>query len=174
MGCPDISTNLDCDEAWLILEPFFSEMQDVFVDAGLDLCRRTRLYCAPWVHDTPRHFAACRTDGRAIVVAPEMAELPYPTVIAMFAHEFGHAADYLYPGEFQVDDDRELVRLDRDDFDDVTWANWMRAWEGRDADAIEFSADAIAEYATGAPVGYLGPCQLQCFHLGRARPEGLR
>jgi hypothetical protein len=124
------------------------------------------------MHDTPRHFAACRDDGRALVVAPELADLPYPTVIGIFAHELGHATDFLYPAEFWVDQRRRCVRLaDNEDLDRVTL---RRRWEGRGDDEVEFTADAVAEYVTGAPIGYLGPCQLQAFAVGAARPEGLR
>lgn len=175
MGCPEISTDLDCEEARLIIEPFFFEMRHVFVEeAGLSRCRKTRLYCAPWMHDTERHFAACRDDGLVVVVAPELAELPVETVVAILAHEFGHATDYLYPAEFALDRDRKARRRRRVEADDVQWARWAKAWTRRDDDLVEVTADAVAEFATGNRIGYLGPCQLQAFDRGRARPQGLR
>jgi len=173
--CLDIATELDCDEALEILEPYFVAMREVFVgEAGLKLCRRTRLYVAPWLHDSPRHFAACRDDGLVALVAPELAELPEPTVVAIFAHELGHASDYLYPGEFALDGDGQCVRRSRDSVDESQWIRWMKAWDRRDDDLVEQMADAIAEWATGSRIGYCGPCQLQAFNRGEARPQGLR
>jgi hypothetical protein len=175
MGCPEIVTDLDCEEALLIIEPFFLEMQSIYTrEAGLKRCAKTELYCAPWIHDSPRHFAACRDDGRVIVVAPEMAELPVEAVVAILGHEFGHAADYLYPAEFALDGDRRAVRRERGQVDDTQWARWAKAWEHRDDDLVEVTADAVAELATGSRIGYLGPCQLQAFDRGAARPQGLR
>lgn len=175
MGCPEIETDLDCEEALLVIEPFFLEMRRIYVEeARLSRCSKTDVYCAPWIHDSARHFAACRDDGRVIVVAPELAELPVDTVVAIMAHEFGHAADYLYPAEFALGRDGEAYRRRRAQVDDTQWARWAKAWEHRDDDLIEATADAVAELATGNRVGYLGPCDLQAFDRGRARPQGLR
>lgn len=173
-ACLDITTDLEPAEAHLILEPYFLAMRELYLGAGLDRCERTRLYCAPWVHDTERHFGACRDDGLAIIVAPELAELPEPTVIAIFGHELGHATDYLYPAEFVLGRERSLTRRAREDGDDTQWARWAKAWDKRDTDVIEITADQIAENVTGAPIGYQGPCLLQCFNRGMARPQGLR
>jgi hypothetical protein len=175
MGCPEIETDLDCEEALLVIEPFFLEMRRIYVEeAQLSRCNRAQIYCAPWIHDSPRHFAACRDDGRVIIVAPELAELPVDTVVAIMAHELGHAADYLYPAEFALDGQRQAHRRDRRQVDDTQWARWVKAWEQRDDDLVEITADAVAELATGSRVGYLGPCRLQAFDRGRARPQGLR
>jgi hypothetical protein len=175
VGCPDIETDLDCQEALLVLEPFFLEIQDIFVrEARLTRCARTELYCAPWVHDSPRHFAACRDDGRVIVVAPEMAELPVESVVGIMSHEFGHAADYLYPAQFTLDSDHKAARRQRREFGDTQWIRLSKAWSRRDEDLVELTADAVAELATGNRIGYLGPCQLQAFDRGKARPQGLR
>lgn len=116
-----------------------------------------------------------------MVVAPEIAELPEETLLAILSHEFGHATDFLYPTEFVLVDDGELVRLpsvpvkliDRK----AEQANLarMNAWQRRDADTVERTADAIAERFTGHLVGYCGPCELQCFDRGhRPRRKGLR
>lgn len=130
--------------------------------------------CAPWIHDSPRHFAACTDDGLQIYAAPELADLPDNVVLAIFAHEFGHATDFLYPAEFARGRDGAYRR----DFGNVSERQvraWITGWNNRDADAIEFAADAIAELVLGMPIGYQGPCQLQCFNCGEGRrPVGLR
>lgn len=173
-GCQATVTALDADEALCIIEPYYLAMQDVFIEAGLDRVKRTRLYVAPWLHDTPRHFAACQSDGRTIIVAPELCEQDERIVLAVLAHELGHASDFLYPGEFVLGKQRKLTVRQRSDFEPKQWARWIKSWEGRDDDAVEFTADAVAEYATGERIGYVGPCLVQCFNLGRARPQGLR
>lgn len=172
--CAAPETDLSVEDAHLVLEPYFLAMQEVYLAAGLDKCRKTRLYCAPWIHDTPRHFAACRDDGLAIIVAPELAELPEPTVVAIFGHELGHATDFLYSAEFVLDQERAVRRRAREEGSDTQWARWAKAWEHRDQDVVELTADGVAEFVTGARIGYLGPCLLQCFNRGQARPQGLR
>lgn len=173
--CQDTRTDLTCDDALAIIEPYYHAMQEVFVESGsLALCKKTRLYVAPWVHDAARHFAACRDDGKAIIVAPELAELDERMVLAILAHELGHACDFLYPGEFALGKDRQALRRDREEFTDKQWAKWVQAWQKRDDDAVEFTADAVTQLATGMTIGYTGPCQVQSFARGKARPQGLR
>ena len=172
--CEPTVTELSPDAAHAVLEPFYLALCEQFVDAGLKRCQRVKFYCAPGQHDTPRHFGATSEDGREIVVAPELAELPVETVSALIAHELGHAVDFLYPGEWVLGREREAIRRKRAPGDDEQWERWMRAWKERDADVIEFTADAIAEWATGRRIGYLGPCLLQAFDKGQARPAGLR
>ncbi len=173
-ACAKLTTTLTPDEAYLVLEPYYVALQEIYVGFGLDRCKRTQLYCAPWIHDSARHFAACRDDGLAILVAPELGELPEETVIGILGHELGHATDFLYPGEFVLGAERLVGRRDREAGKPKQWARWVKSWEGRDDDVVEFTADGIAEYVTGARIGYLGPCKLQCFNRGEARPQGLR
>jgi hypothetical protein len=172
--CVDIQATLTEDEALAVLEPFFLASRSVFVEYGLERCKKTQLYCAKSMHDTARHFAACRDDGKVVLAAPEMAELDYSIVAAIFAHEMGHATDYLYPAEWSLDGDGMIVRRTREDVGDAQWARFVKAWEHRDDDLVEVTADAIAEMATGSRIGYLGPCCLQHFDRGSARPQGLR
>ena len=175
LTCSETSTDLTCDEALAIIEPYFHAMQEVFVEhPELARCGKTGLYVAPWVHDSPRHYAACRDDGKAIIVAPEMVELDERMVLAILAHELGHACDFLYAGEFVLGHEREALRRKREDFTDRQWSRWIKDWEQRDEDAVEFTADAVAQLATGLVIGYTGPCQLQSFERGKARPQGLR
>lgn len=164
---------LPVEEALVVLEAYYTTIQEKFVSAGLTRCARTRLWCADWIHDTPRHFAACTDDGLNIYAAAELADLPDSTVLAILAHEFGHATDFLYPAEFA----RGRSGTERRDFQSVSdkqVRSWVSGWRRRDADSVEFAADHIAEYVLGIPIGYAGPCMLQCFNRGTARPAGLR
>src|SRR5262249_25393398 len=127
------------------------------------------------MHDTARHFAACQDDGKIIIVAPHLAELPEETVLAILAHELGHATDFLYPGEFALrGDDEPALRRAPDSLKPKHWHQWLRDWRQRDSDLVELSADAIAHHALGVRYGYRGPCLIQTFGETRLRPLGLR
>lgn len=153
----------------------------------------------PGAHDTDRHFAATRTDGLLMTYAPEFVDLPLDTMVAILSHEFGHAVDMLYPGAWTWPFDkagsshwigespnakatawraafgskRAKSRTASDD--EAPAANWMRAWEDRSGDSIEWAADGICEAVTGKRPRYCGPCMLQSFkNCGVARPAGLR
>ena len=153
--------------ARLILEPYFEELQDRFVEAGLERVSKTKLRCKLGLHDTPRHFAGCLEDGTMIYAAPELVEMPTDSVLGILAHELGHAADFLYPGEFLLREDR-VVRIEPD-------KQRMKGWRNRDEDTVEITADLIAEQVLGTSIGYRGPCHLQCLGFsGSPRPKGLR
>jgi hypothetical protein len=171
--CHDIETDLEPAEALAIIEPYFRAVQEKYELAGYTAIRRTLLKCDKTRHDTPRTFAACRDDGLRIVVAPELAELNHEIVIGILAHECGHATDFLYPAEF-VFTGTDALRRDRDAETDKQWRKFLRAWKQRDTDAVELTADAIAEAVLGVPIGYRGPCMLQSLGVGVARPIGLR
>jgi hypothetical protein len=180
-ACPEIRSSLSVEEAEAVLEPYFLAVQEVFVGNGATKCKRVKLEIAPWIHDSPRHFAATEETGKAMVVSPEFAELPEETVIAILSHEFGHAVDFLYPGEYLLVDDGELVRMPAvppgklERKGEQAHLARSRAWEKRDKDTVERTADAIAERFTGHLIGYCGPCELQCFDRGhRPRRPGLR
>jgi hypothetical protein len=173
--CAEITTTVVPAAAFQILEPFFLAMQERFVRAGWTEAKRVRLQVDPAMHDTPRHFAGARDDGSVIMVAPEMVELPWWTVDAIMAHEFGHATDFLYPGEFVLGEDRVAIHRPREALaNDDRWITWLKDWEKRDDDVVELVADAIAERVTGKRIGYTGPCKLQTFGRGQPRPLGLR
>jgi hypothetical protein len=180
--CPDVRATLTVEEAEAVLEPYFLAVKEVFVANGAKRCVRVKLEIAPWIHDSPRHFAATEETGKTMVVSPEFAELPEETVIAILSHEFGHAVDFLYPGEYLLVDDGELVEMPPvpagkliDKKAEQAHIARARAWEKRDKDAVERTADAIAEKFTGHLIGYCGPCELQCFDRGRRpRRAGLR
>jgi hypothetical protein len=165
---------LSLEEAFVVLEPYFEVIQSEYRQAGLTKVKRTRLYVAPGMHDTPRHYGACRDDGSAILLAPELADMPEPIVLAMIAHEFGHASDFLYPGEFVLGKDGPALRRAASEVDDKQWSRWLKSWHKRDDDVVELTADAIAHRVMGVAYGYQGPCLLQSFDAVKARPMGLR
>lgn len=166
-------TVLSPEEALAVIEPYFGAVKEQYERAGYALIHRTRLTCDSEMHDTPRHFAGCSLDGLEICVAPELADLNHEVVLAILAHECGHAVDHLYPGEFVLRE-RSVARRDRDAETDKQWRKFLHAWKERDIDTIELTADAIAEDVLGAPIGYRGPCMLQTFDGGVPRPRGLR
>lgn len=173
---------MDETAAQAILEPYFFAAREEFhkfcVDQKLgNEVRRTRFECEGVVHDTPRHFAGTTLDGRLVVAALELADLPEDTVAAIFAHEFGHVVDHLYPGRFGLARE-ELVFYREVDLQNekAGKARVARAkqWEGRSADEVELTADLLVERVLGHRVGYSGPCMLQGFNRGMRRPRGLR
>lgn len=174
MTCSDpIYPALGTDDALVVIEPYFLSVQEKFVEFGLERCARTKLCCARWVHDSPRHFAACEEDGCRIIVAPDLADLPDMTVMAIVAHEFGHATDFLYPAQFALG----RAGIQQRNFEDVSEKQvraWLTGWQSRGSDAVEMTADQIAEHVLEIPIGYTGPCQLQSFNRGPSRPLGLR
>jgi len=175
MSCPDVTTDLSDEEAHLILEPYFEAVQERYVAAGLERCASVRLVVDPTMHDTARHFAACQDDGKLILLAPELAEHREDTVLAIIAHELGHATDFLYPGQFAMrGDDEPAAWRDPSSMKPKHWHRWLRDWEARDDDLVELTADAIAHFAMGVRYGYRGPCLIQTFGATRLRPVGLR
>jgi hypothetical protein len=179
-ACPDTRAELTLEEAFVVLEPYFLEMRRLFVKKRAKRCSAVILEVESWVHDSPRHFAATYETGKIMLAAPEMAELPEETILAIFAHEFGHAVDFLYPGDYMLVDDGELILLPAvpqvliNKKAEQAMLARARAWERRDEDTVERTADAIGEKFTGQAIGYCGPCSVQCFARGRPRPAGLR
>ena len=172
-ACPKLATELTLDEAYGILLPFFAVARERFIAAGFTLLRKVEFFVAPEIHDSPRHFAACAETGKKILCAPELIELPSPYVVGILFHECGHAADFLYPGEFALGRSG-VIRRQRDAVSEGQWVRWQKSWSTRDADVVEQTADRIAESVHGEPIGYAGPCLLQNFRTGEARPQGLR
>jgi len=175
-------SSISKEEAFCVIEPFFVAAQILFVqyckDLGLDdRIKSTRLECSEEIHDTDRHFAGTTLDGRKVLVAPEMAELPEDTVAAIMAHEFGHVVDHQFPAYFVCVED-ELVFVGDVDVSTPRGAQAkvarMRQWEKRPVDELERLADLIAHQATGSRIGYSGKCLLQGLNRGTPRPKGLR
>lgn len=171
--CPDTTTDLSRAEATSILEPYFVAAQEVFVAFGYDKCAKVRFSVSSAMHDSPRHFAACSGDGARIICAPELAELPEHFVIGIMFHELGHAADLSMPGYHYFGANGITLRR-RDSYSDHEWRKIVRAWDERDYDTVERTADSIANMVSGLSIGYAGPCQLQTFEAGEDRPTGLR
>jgi hypothetical protein len=165
----------------VILEPHFDAVKDTFVEfepqpgANLSRLRKTRLVVDPTVHDTPRHYARCRDDGFLIEVAPEAVELPLERLVAILAHEFGHASDFAYPGCWVIPQRRgEKAKWIGDDNSKAARFWRERLWHERDSHQVELGADAIAYAVTGRKIHYCGPCMVQCFNGGKLRPRELR
>ena len=172
-ACPVLETSLTLDEAHGVLIGFFEAMRSDFLKSGLLLVKKVEFFVAPEMHDTERHFAACSENGKKILCAPELAELDYSFVIGIMAHEFGHATDFLYPVEFFLGKEG-VERRSRASESETQWIRWTKTWEKRSYDVVEKTADGIAEKVLGMPIGYAGPCKLQNFRTGEARPQGLR
>lgn len=165
-----------------VLEPHFDAVRDVFAafepepGSPLRRLRKTKLIVTSEAHDGPRHYARCRDDGMLIQLAPQTAdELDHEQVVAITAHEFGHAADFAYPGRWVLlhpgTDHSQIEWLG--DRNDRPARRWRRIWLDRGPDEVEWTADAIAKRVTGLEIGYCGPCMVQCFG-GKPRPAGLR
>ncbi len=162
------------EESFVVLEPYYEAVLRDYKQYGLTKVTRTRLFVAPHLHDSARHFAACKDDGSAILLAPELANMSEAIIFAIIAHELGHASDFLYPGEFVLGRERECARRTKSEHDEKQWSRWLKSWHKRDDDVVELTADAIAERVMEVPYGYQGPCLLQSFDATRARPMGLR
>ncbi len=159
-----------------LLRPFVEQIRRLYLRQGLDKVKGTRWRVTPDARDGGRHFAFCRTDGGELGFAPEMILLPTATARGIIAHEFGHAADYLYPAQFLPGPGGRLypVRTGQRSNDGVPPARY-NAWVRRGYDEIERAADAIAEGVLGERIGYAGPCHLETIGAGvRPRPKGLR
>jgi hypothetical protein len=167
------------------LAPHFDATRDVFASFQpapddlpgmcLEELQRTRMVVDSAVHDSERHYGRCRDDGLLIEIAPEATQLPFEQLIAMLAHEMGHAADFLYPGCWvnTGEAEGESVWIGHLKTKPArVWRNTL--WHERSDDHIEWDADAIAYTVTGLRMGYCGHCMVQCFSGGKARPEGLR
>jgi len=175
-----------------ILEPHFDAVRDTYVAyspaPGVKLwkMRHVHFVIDDSIRDKDRHYAACRDDGKIQMYASAFVnDLELEQMVAIMAHEFGHAADFAYPGQWVT------INPGQDDMKAV-WVGMGKSrqakqwrehhWHRRSADEIEWTADAIAEAVTGQKMHYCGKCVLECFaSLGKGgpvveetRPEGLR
>ena len=164
--------------AALILEPHFDAVRDRFAayspkpGVRLDKLKHTKFVVDPGVRNSPRHYAACREDGRLVLLAPECVELPLENLVALLIHEMGHAADFAYAGRWIMSRPDEPAIWVGDD-DGKQARKWSNLWNERSQDAIEQSADCIGWAVTGRKITYCGECMVQCFS-GIERPAGLR
>jgi hypothetical protein len=165
-----------------VVAPHFEGVRDVFLsfspepDLRLQKLKKIKFVIDESMHDTPRHFAATRDDGLLMLFAPEIVDLDVETLVAIIAHEFGHALDFLYPARFYMpaDGPAEATWIVERDLDTRAFRTWSKIWDKRNRDQIEWAADGIAEFMTGKHITYCGPCILQCFSGGIERPKGLR
>jgi hypothetical protein len=172
----------DLELAAAVLEPHFDAVRDVFSDfcpnegdVSLSKLRKVKLIVDSSVRDSPRHYAACRTDGKYIILAPQAAELPLEQLVAIISHEFGHAADFSYPACWvtpERGDEQAIWIGDREE--DRYTRKWFKLWNQRSDEQVEIAADSIAYTITGMPITYCGPCMIQCFSGTMSRPKGLR
>lgn len=163
-------------DAYEVAFPYYVAVRERFLaypTADLGLLKKTRFLVDASMHDSPRHFAGCSEDGRRIMVAPEITtEVPEEQMVAILAHEAGHAVDFLYPACWR------LVEAGAP----AIWrpptgkgsVREVRRWQERGPHLVEVTADAIAMAVTGRRIGYAGPCLLQKFDAQRERPTWLR
>lgn len=180
-----------------IINPYWKQVVYRFEDAGFpQVHNTTRVVFDEGVHDSCRHYAAARTDGKVLMLAPEVVDLPDEDIWALLAHEAGHFVDFASPGRFFH---REPTRVRMREGASVEMLSelsermppsalfrfvelpgklgkHMREWKERDADEVEFVADGIASLAMGIPIRYRGPadCLVETFGPGVERPLGLR
>jgi hypothetical protein len=173
---------------YAVLQPHFDAVRDVFLayspapGVKLDRLKKIKFIIDPKVgrggSKLPgcdgRHFAATRDDGRVMYYAPDIVSLPVQTLVAILAHEFGHAADHAYPAHWMTPPQGTGSPVWVTPEDTKRHRTWQRLWRDRTRDQIEWSADSIAELVTGRKIGYCGDCMLQCFSGGEERPAGLR
>jgi hypothetical protein len=166
-----------------VVMPHFCAVQDVFSDfeiepgVRLDKLAKVKFRIEPKVHDKARHFAATYEDARLMIFAPEIVDLPFETLVAIMAHEFGHAADFAYPARWYTADGSGPTSaswIPNRKTDSRLFRQWDKTWAARNRDQIEWAADAIAQVVTGQKITYCGDCMLQTFSGGVERPKGLR
>lgn len=152
----------------------------IFDEAGFDRLGGIEIVVSAKEGGEGRNFAACRTDGRLLVLSPDLIHLPQATADGILAHELGHAVDFSYPARIGFDKRGHVVVID-DSKKGVTTGQppipeaWVHEWETRSNDEVEGFADKVAEAVTGWRIGYAGPCRLQTVGRGiRPRPKGLR
>jgi hypothetical protein len=174
---------LSDEQAFVVLTPYFEAVAEAFQGVH-PRTRKVRLDIDSRAHDSPRHYAGCSPLGDRIICAPQLANLlpgsldepitpGEETVVAILAHEFGHAVDFLHPGRFVLTDDMELIDTGTGPVPDDVRERRMRQWSVRGDDNVERTADALATTTLGRPILYAGPCLLQSFR-GIPRPAGLR
>jgi hypothetical protein len=174
-----MSTQMEIVRA--IMRPHFDAVQDEFVSfrpegslGALGRLRKTKFVIDQKMHDTERHFAACRDDGLLIYFAPQIVDLPVETLVAITAHEFGHAADHAYPAYWLMPSGPGKAQWLGAPPETKHGRRWQRLWRERSRDQIEWAADGIAQAVTGRKLGYCGDCLIQCYQGGIERPAGLR
>lgn len=166
----------------LVIKPYFDAARDVFssceIEPGFTLSRlaKVKFIVDPKIHNKPRHFAATMDDGLLMMFAPQFVELPVETLVAIITHEFGHAADFVYPARWYTPSNgpSKASWIESGGVDTRAFRLWTKLWEDRGRDQVEWAADGIAQAVTGKHLVYGGDCMLQRFSQGVERPKGLR
>ena len=163
-----------------VILPHFDAVRDVFLSFcpepgfNLDLAAKIKFRVTRTMHDSPRHFAGTLDDGLQMLFAPQIIDLDESTFVAILAHEFGHAVDFLYPGRWIVPHHGPGKAEWISDEEDHHARKWKKLWQSRSRDVVEWAADGIAWAVTGRKILYGGDCVLQRFGKGFERPAGLR
>jgi hypothetical protein len=166
-----------CEKCALTIEPYFDAVKDRFASYSPEPGKRLTkvdsvVYVVePSVHDSPRHFAACREDGGLILLAPEVVDLDLETFLAITGHEFGHACDFLYPAQWVTNGDSTAKAIWIGARSDKRARQWFGIWNSRSRHQVEVAADSIARTVLGKPIHYCGECNVQCFRGTKKREE---
>ena len=179
-----------------ILAPYFDVTRALFcghvperASGPLSKLRRTKFRISDEVADTGRHFAGTTEDGLLIVLAPAIVDLGPESASAIIAHEFGHAADFMYPAGFLPPPRGSgPVRWLGDEPESKELVAWRQYWHDRTEmgrsrdttpevenakDQIEWAADSIAESVVGRSIRYCGECLVQCWNPRAPRRPAL-
>jgi len=188
---------LTSEEAWAVLEPYWKEIVAEFSAKKLMAPSKVvRVDVDPKWHNTCRHFGGARTDAKVVIFAPELADMPVPSIRGIMAHEAGHLTDFAAPGIYWfrpiealalreglratvfADDPRrtESVLMKVRELPEKNLRKHMQDWHDRSRDEVEMIADKLGEYVLGKKIGYVGPsgCLVQSVGRGKTRPKGLR
>jgi hypothetical protein len=153
--------------------PIWQSIVARFQEKGHPQPSKCRLELDSGAHDNCRHFAATRTDGKLMFVAPELAGMPFDTAEAILAHEAGHVVDLSSPGVWWYRGD---TLFQQDELPSKGLRKHLARWNERSHDEIERVADAIAELVMERRIGYVGgaSCLVQTWDEGIPRPVGLK
>ncbi len=163
----------DADPRQTVIETVWDDIVLAFAAQGLHHPAKARLEMDPARHDSCRHFAATTMDGSVVYVAPELADMPYGTLLGILAHEAGHVEDLRSPGIWWF----RGGKLKRAEGIPSRGARkHLAAWQERSNDEVERVADALGELAIDQKIGYVGQpgCLVQFVGEGVRRPKGLK
>jgi len=115
-------------DAARILSPFVQEAVAAFTRLGAGKVEGVEVKVSPDAGTDGRHFGACSEEGDLILLSPEMAHLPPATIRGIIFHEYGHAADFLYPAAWV--NTREGLRLLDQGQSPYAWIQQQRRPDG--------------------------------------------
>lgn len=164
---------IDIEEAEAILLPHWVAVVEAFEAAGFEKLRKVKIVLTEEAHDECRHFAATRTDGKVLYLAPQLVHMPVETIDGILAHEAGHLVDFQHPGIYWYRND---CLMEAEELPKKGMRKILKAWDARDDDEVERVADEIAYNVIGTRIGYVGSptCLVQALGRGKKRPVGLR